>query len=158
MDEAYSKEQALDLVHTRRTALEACLAQVAPDRMTVPGVLDTWSAKDVMAHIAWWERWMVRVLDNEPAAIAELAQMRGSDGQQVVDSLNAATHAAWRDLPLAEVLAESCAAFDAAVAAISSQSDQAFARVRRVVAANTFEHYEEHARGLNDWLAGEGSS
>jgi hypothetical protein len=156
MDEASSKEQALDLVHARRAALEACLAKMATERMTVPGVMDTWSVKDVLAHIAWWERWMVRVLRSEPTALAELAQMRGDEGQQVVDGLNAATYAAWRDLPLAEVLAESHAAFDAAVATISSLSDEAFARVRRVVAANTFEHYEEHTRGIGDWLAREG--
>jgi uncharacterized protein (TIGR03083 family) len=158
MDEAYSKEQALDLVHERRAALEARLAGVAPARMTVPGVVGTWSLKDVLAHIAWWERWMVRVLHGEPAAVGELAQMRSDDGQQVVDGLNAATYAARRDLPLAEVLAESRAAFEAAVAAIADLSDQAFARARRVVAANTFEHYEEHARGIENWLAGEGGS
>jgi uncharacterized protein (TIGR03083 family) len=155
MDEAQTRDEALALIRERRAALDACLADVPPERMTAPGVADGWSVRDVLAHIAWWERWLVRVLRGERGALAELAQMRRDDGQQVVDRLNAATYDANRDRPLPEILADARPAYDEALRATASQTEDAFARYRRVVAANTWEHYDEHAEHIRDWLARE---
>jgi uncharacterized damage-inducible protein DinB/predicted RNase H-like HicB family nuclease len=69
--------------------------------LTEEPVLDGWTVKDLLAHIAAWDRWELREMrhmaSGEPP---DLSAVRD------VDSYNAAVVAAWWDRTLTEVLAE----------------------------------------------------
>jgi len=56
------KIRFLDTLLTERTEWDRVLSQIDEARMTAPGVAGEWSAKDVVAHVTWFEREMVGVL------------------------------------------------------------------------------------------------
>ncbi len=50
------KQAMLDHVQTDRRQLEKYLSRLTPEQMEQPGVVGEWSVKDVLAHLADWER------------------------------------------------------------------------------------------------------
>jgi hypothetical protein len=152
MGEVRSQAAVLNAVQGSRTALEGLLASLSDEQMTQDGVMEQWSLKDVLAHITGWEQWMLRVIHKESEALAELAKMRSGDLGRIVDAMNAATHAANRQRPLCDVQAAFQASFREVVAQLAAVADADWAHLYPVVAANTFEHYDEHAQGVQAWL------
>ena len=57
MDEPMTKAKLLDLLRSKRAEWDAVIAEVPKDRMTEPGAAGHWSVKDVIAHLAYHERW-----------------------------------------------------------------------------------------------------
>lgn len=51
-----SKHDLLAATLRERGKLDAVLATLTPEQMVEPGVVGEWSVKDVMAHLAEWER------------------------------------------------------------------------------------------------------
>ena len=61
--------RALQEVHR---AFNDLLARIPAERMNEPGALDSWSIKDVIAHLAWHEREMVGMLQAHALVGSEL--------------------------------------------------------------------------------------
>jgi len=84
-----------------RAALLGKLLGLDEQPLTEAPVLDHWTIKDILAHIAAWDRWeyqtMRRMAEGESPDFAAV---------QDVDRFNAAVVATWRERPLGEVLAE----------------------------------------------------
>jgi len=152
MPESISKDALLDAITRSHAALEGLLTGLSDDQMTRDGVMEGWSLKDVLAHITWWEQWMLRVMRGEPEAMSQLAAMRSDGGQQYVDELNAATYAANRQRPLLGALAEFHTSFQQVLQQVAAMTEAELADLHRVIAANTFDHYDEHAQGIRAWL------
>jgi hypothetical protein len=51
-----SKDQLLKDIYTERRRLEKNLSTLSAEDMIQPGVSGTWSVKDILAHLAAWER------------------------------------------------------------------------------------------------------
>jgi hypothetical protein len=51
-----SKEQLLKDIDTERRRLEKNLFTLSEEDMMLPGVLGTWSVKDILVHIVAWEK------------------------------------------------------------------------------------------------------
>lgn len=51
-----SKDQLLKDIYTERRRLEKNLSALSAEDMIQPGVLGTWSVKDILAHLTAWER------------------------------------------------------------------------------------------------------
>lgn len=51
-----SKAQLLKDIHTERRRLEKNLSALRAGDMLRPGVIGTWSVKDILAHLVAWER------------------------------------------------------------------------------------------------------
>ena len=54
-----TKTQLIAKLHESRAALEKVVAKVPPEAMAQPGLVEEWSAKDVLAHwqelhLGWW--------------------------------------------------------------------------------------------------------
>jgi len=69
--------------------------------LTETPVLDDWTVKDLLAHVAAWDRWELR----------EMMRMRAGEAPDLsavrdMDAYNAAVVSAWRERTLTEVLAE----------------------------------------------------
>ena len=153
MADARSKTEVLALIEEQHAALAAVLATARDDEMTQPGVMGEWSAKDILAHITAWEQWLLRWLRGDAEALAQRRRMR-DEFDTVVDEMNAATFAAHRDRALADVRAAFDASYQQALRTVQELADERLAENERVVAANTWEHYDEHAPALRAWIEG----
>ena len=104
MAEIKSKAQITARLQTERRRLEQNLAQLNPEDMSLPGVVNAWSVKDVLAHLAEWEAhmlvWMETARRGEPVAEIE----PGLNWKQF-EAFNQRIYERHRDQPLAEVQA-----------------------------------------------------
>src|SRR5690348_13967182 len=98
------KATLLDTLRTERARWDELLAQVPPERLTPPALAGGWSVQDLIAHIAWFEREMVNLLQSRVLAGSDLWNLPD-------DPRNAAIYQQNRDRPLAEVQAEARAVF-----------------------------------------------
>jgi hypothetical protein len=140
-----------DAIETGRTRLEAALARY-DDTTMLDRVDETWTRKDVLAHLEAWER---RVVD----LLARLRTGDVTDDAIETDELNARFYARDRDRALAEVRAGEAEAYRALLAAIDGASDEElfdgthFAWTDGDPLAGWFrgngdEHYDEHLEQL----------
>lgn len=65
-----TKNQIINNLQTERRRLEQNIAGLAPEQMVCPGVVEEWSIKDVLAHLADWEAhmpaWLGKARSGEP--------------------------------------------------------------------------------------------
>ena len=134
-----------------REGLDAAIAGLADERM-LDRIDETWTRKDVIAHLEAWER---RVVEH-------LATLRGGgtpDGSVETDELNERFFVLSRDRPLDDVLAGERDAYRAVLAAIDGATDEELFDGHHFgwtegdpladwFRGNTDEHYEEHVEQL----------
>jgi len=77
MSEMMLKQPFLELIRSTHDQLEASLKDLTPRELESSGCPGGWSIKDIVAHVAWYEAEMIKVL--------ETRSLHGSD---------------WWDLPL----------------------------------------------------------
>src|SRR5690348_17195004 len=99
-----SRDALLRRGRDEHAQLEALLGQIAEADQTRSGVTGTWSVKDHLAHLTWWEQRVIRMLGGAPDPIDAIP-----GGEKSEDDINAYVYAQNRERPLAEVRA----AFDA---------------------------------------------
>ncbi len=141
----------LEAIEAGRDRLTDALAAYSDDAM-LERIDETWTRKDVLAHVEAWER---RVVEN----LATLRRGDTPDRSIETDKLNERFHAQSRDRSLGAVLAGERDAFAAVIAAIAAASDEElfdghhFAWTEGDPLAdwfrgNTDEHYGEHLEQL----------
>lgn len=160
------KAELLRRIRDTRATWDTLLAEVGPERMTLPGVAGEWTVKDLVAHVAVYERWtawqMERALGGETAMVALPEQTAATDVNDL-DERNAAFYAVFRDQPLDETLRQSRTSYNRLLAAVIAFPDDLLANsdrfewsfgapVWRVVAGNSFAHEEEHIAHIRAWL------
>ena len=57
-----NKREFIDRVKSERERWNELMARVPADLMLNPGVEGDWSAKDILAHVMWYEREMIGML------------------------------------------------------------------------------------------------
>ena len=157
-----TKNELLSRIHRQRESLERLLATLSPDELTC--VLEDWSVKDHLAHIAAW-------LGAARASLAGLRMWQGLGlpgapaNARDWDAINATLYSLWRDVPLGEVLARWQRDHQSTVSVIEAASQAALdsahgepdapegRTVMDVVSANTYEHYLEHETWIRQQLA-----
>ena len=156
--------QVLTLMEEERERFDAALARLSRERLLAPEAYgseigegaeagDGWSAKDIVAHITWFEREMIGVIRQRALVGSELWSL-------AQDERNAAIYAQQRDLPLDETLAEAQTVYAALRAEIATLSDAEMNdpaliaempggwALWQLLAGNTWEHYAEHTPAL----------
>lgn len=161
METPMTKARLLELMDDGRARWTALLAEVGAARMTTPGVDGAWTVKDTIAHCTTWATWIVRRLEeiarNEPYVRDEVEQLE-------IDARNARYFAQNRDLALAQVLADDPRVADQLRALVAATPDADLLEVGhipwlgesplwQVVAANAYEHYDEHISLIRAWMA-----
>ncbi len=159
-DDYVDKPTLLREIDEEWTRLEAALAPLGEAQMVEAGAQGQWSVKDVLAHVTWWERWL---LAWRSAARGEALAPEGASTDEAVDRLNERTYLANRDRPLADVLADLQATHRRVVEAVEAMSDDGLTRPTHLelmpegapawefVAANTWRHYPEHYGAIESW-------
>jgi uncharacterized protein (TIGR03083 family) len=158
-----NKVELLDEMQSGYRAFVALLARLDEPQLTTPGVNGDWSVKDILAHLATWQE--RAVLKLEAAKRGEVPLFMPSiHTDEEMDQFNAATFAAKRTLPLADIMQTFHASYARLRTAVEELDDEAlFAGHKRFpwleeselwesVAGNTFAHYEEHAPMIEAWL------
>jgi hypothetical protein len=144
------KGEILERVRSTHGEFALSLAQIAPDRMTQPGVNGEWTVKDVLAHITWWEQHLLRRLRTGQDDL----YTPDVDPRETTREANAATFAASRERPLDDVRAEFDASYRELLAVLEALPMQVAAQdeVYEAIGADTFEHYPDHTEMLRAWL------
>ena len=154
----------VDIIQTERTQWNALLAQVGPDRMEIAGVEGTWSVKEIVAHLTWYER---AVVDGARQVMSGGAFTRPGGGAGGMDERNARIAAESRARPAADVLAEAEKVFGQLLQVIGGCPDNLLNDAKLLglpddippwmrVANNSYLHYHQHAQSIQAWLARQG--
>ena len=100
-----TKTQMIEKLRQSRAALEKIVAKVTPQAMGQPGVVEQWSAKDVLAHVAHWQElhlgWWAAVQRGETPEVPAPGISWSGGG---VDKLNHQIYLAHREQSLDEIL------------------------------------------------------
>lgn len=140
-----------------RAQWEALLAQMDEQRILQPGIVETWSVKDLIAHVSWYEREMVPVI--------RLRELTGSDWWALpADERNAMIYQQNSHRPLQEIVHEGQRSYTDLLEAAQTLSDQDLNDPHRfkdmpedwvpwqVFAENSSKHYQDHLPALRTWV------
>ncbi|HKZ85414.1 MAG TPA: maleylpyruvate isomerase N-terminal domain-containing protein [Anaerolineae bacterium] len=157
MSESIDKSQLLDTMRRARAGWDALLASVDEARMTQPGVCGEWSVKDLIAHVAWFEREVVDLL--------QARALLGSDLWALPpDERNVAIFERNRHRSLNDVRAEAQQVFDTLWQLMESLAEEDLIDPNRfagmppdwqpakLIAENSCEHYPQHIPQIQAWL------
>ena len=153
------KAALLAMIQAGYDQLEALLATLTAEQMTIPGVNGSWSVKDNLAHLAAWQSYqaarMQGVLDGvEPPPLAP--------GLEEEDEINEYLYQQYKDRPLADVLADFRASYQRVLATTRALSWEALngpfpwndngVPVGAYTLGNTSGHYALHQEIIQHWL------
>ena len=131
-------------------ALRDVLARVPRGRMEEAGVEGSWSVKDLIGHVSTWEG----------EAMGSIGRyLRGRDLAQLawiedIDGFNASSVEGGRSTPLADVLDDFEKTHADLVRFVEGIGEDArgVPEVETRIRVDTFDHYEEHAATIRQWL------
>ena len=143
-----------DLDASRATFHEV-LAEVDLALATVPGVMEDWSVRDLVFHLAVWCEHGSEALDLASHGRAESFSYSTGD----TDAMNARFLADGRSVSPADALAREEAAFEGFRARIAGLDEALLSlelgngdTVEAVIVYDGPEHYDEHAAHLRAWF------
>ena len=149
-----------DVLQTERAQWNALLAEVGPNRMEIPGVEGTWSVKQIVAHLTWYER---AVVDGARQISSTGTFTRANDGLGM-DERNTRVADESRTRSVDDVLAEADDVFDQMLKVIAACPDNLLNNAKLLglpddvppwmrVANNSYLHYQQHEQPIRAWLA-----
>ena len=149
---AASSKEVVRKIDCSWRELQSALAEVPGDRMEEPGVVGSWSTKDVLGHVTTWE---AEMMANVQRAVDSLEMKRYPD----IDAFNASASAAKRVMSVEDLRQELSKVHGETMRFVSALSDELLGRedVEWRVRIDTFAHYREHAEQIRRWLAPEPS-
>ncbi|MEW6716981.1 MAG: DinB family protein [Chloroflexota bacterium] len=151
------KSTLMEKLKAGRAEWEALLARIVDKKLVQPGVVGEMSVKDIIAHVTWYEREIVDVLQKRALVGSELWDLPQ-------DQRNAAIFEAYRERSLSQVTEEGRQVFEQLVAALQSfpgddLSDPVQFRDMPadwipwdIIAQNSYEHYQQHIPDILSWL------
>ncbi len=161
-----NKSDLLDSIQTGYQSFKEFLAEFDVRQMEQPGAVGKWSVKDTVAHIVVHERWMIqwitiRLEGGHPAAFQPYAIP-----DEDLDPLNEQIYQENLSVPLDEVMRDLEITHAEALKLVETSAEedilspdhfqlQGGEPLWKAIAANTFEHYEEHARDIRTWQVAE---
>jgi uncharacterized damage-inducible protein DinB len=158
MTEWMGAAQLRDLIRATNMRLDLLLSGLNVDQMNQPGAVGVWSVKDVIAHIAFWERYATgivhAVLEGETPVL---------DAEDLTETRNASVVAQYYQRPLGAVIAEWHAARGELLDALADISDEELNDPQRMawsdgrtlldrVAGNSYQHEQEHIDQIREWM------
>jgi len=156
-----TKTRIMELIQHERDALERTLAGLSQTHMTQPGVEPGRSVRDILAHLTNWEGRMVGWIGESLRGEVPQRPAPGMTWDDL-DELNQQVYLANKDKPLDEVLADFHRSYQAAWQAVEALTEDDLIDPQRfawrkgdpmwhMVAANTWEHYQEHRESIEKW-------
>lgn len=145
------REQLLARLDERWQEFKAAYSGLSENQLDVPGVVENWSVKDVLAHVNTWEEEALKYLPivlrgKKPPLYAHL--------YGGLDAFNAKMSAEKRELSPAQVLERLDATHQKLVKYIQSVPESEFTtetKFRRRLRLDTYSHYPEHTKMIRVW-------
>jgi hypothetical protein len=132
-------------------AFTGSYAGLADEALLRPGVINTWSVRDIIVHVTTWEE---EALKHLPGVLEGRRPPRYSVTYGGIDAFNALTTARKKDLPLAEVYRQQAAVHRRVLALIERAPERALAsgtRFRNRLRLDTYGHYAVHTAAILRW-------
>lgn len=147
-----NRDDTLNTVSRSWQVLERAIALVPHERVDTPGVVGPWSVKDLIGHVATWDREALQALrsyqaDGDARALATW--------QDDIDGFNARDAARKRGVDL-DVLRRELAESHRQIVELISDLEEAAFETREVetrIRVDTYDHYADHAAQILGWLA-----
>jgi hypothetical protein len=148
-----SMVEFIEKVRAGRAQIDALINALDETRMEEAIDGDGWTVKDVIAHLTWYEREMVGMLQRHNLAGSELWNASTDERNRVITAEN-------HERPLGEVRAESGMVFRQLVETLESLDEEDLHKPARfadmpsdwrpwqILAENTYEHYVAHVPAL----------
>ena len=157
-----SKQELLDFIKRDHDLLEGTMALLDADQMVEPTLDGGWAVKDLMPHLSFWELYTItrlRARSDDAALKQAEADLEAEDENE----LNERIYRQNKDRPLADVRTDFNRSFEDIVREVESLSEEdIFAQGRfliwdgepigRLIANNTYLHYQEHNNAIKAWL------
>jgi hypothetical protein len=144
-----------------RGALQDLLGEVDAELATVPGVMEDWSVRDIVYHLAVW-------CQHGSHALELATQGRGDEfaySTSDTDAMNVRFLTEGRGVSAADALSREEAAFTAFRERIAALDEALMSlrlgngdTVEEVIVYDGPEHYEEHAEHLRAWFGADDES
>ena len=155
-----TRDELLAQIKQAHANLTATLEGISDETMTMRPVIDWWTLKDMLGHIAMWERVALKFVEEYQREGAP--KSLGLKDDAAVDAYNKRGAAERRDWPLARVRSESAAAVHDLLAAIDHLTDEQLnaplaapwesgVALERLIAWNSYEHVPEHIAQIVAW-------
>lgn len=146
---------AVQGLETARSEFLDALATVDADLVTVPGVVEDWSVRDLVVHVAFWA-------EHAAGAIDLARSGRGSEfaySTADTDAINAQLLADGRAISPGDALRREDAAFSGLRQRVATLTEEDLAlrlgngdTVADVVRYDGADHYDEHTAHLRAWF------
>ena len=145
------RDDTLNTVSRSWQVLERAIALVPDDRVDTPGVIGSWSVKDLIGHVATWDREASQALrsylaDDDVTALV--------DWPDDIDGFNAREATRKTATDLAVLRHELDESHRQVVELISSLAEVEFETraVETRIRVDTYDHYADHTAQILDWL------
>ena len=156
-----SKQELLDAMASARRRFEEALERMPRERFLDPGRWGDWTLKDLVAHVAAYERWTAEQMSATPSE-EERTALEG-EASAGVDAVNDMIYSDHRDDTLDQVLEESRAAHAALHAAVERLDERDLASPQwwtggrtlfQMIPEQSSIHYRDHVEDLERAAAG----
>jgi hypothetical protein len=147
------KSQFLSEIFETHKQYEETIERLDDEQLLIPGTCGKWSVKDVIAHITWYERQMVVILESCIFSGSDLWNLTNENRNEII-------HAESHSLSLDIIRREAREVFKTMYDLLDTLSEddllksEKFANMPRdwipweVIASNTCDHYPEHTRDI----------
>jgi hypothetical protein len=161
MGERLNSSRIAERMAAERARFLETLAQMREDEIVDIRVQEEWTSKDIVAHIAAWERELVCWLRTAARGEAPDIPAPGT-WSSYMDHFNARCYADNCERPLAEIMAESHQAYQQLMAGLRELPDDPHDEVWSAwqagqppwgLLASFYEHYREHAEPIRAWVS-----
>lgn len=151
------KKNFVEQITMERKLLDDVLAPLTQEKMVSVNIVGNWTIKDVIAHITWFDREMVQLLQTRELAGSDLWLLTDDERNVIIYNEN-------KDRPLDEVMAESNTIFQQLELEIMKLEDVDLvdpARFKQmpldwvpweILEGSTNRHYKDHREGIEEWL------
>ena len=155
-----TKSELLARIRPARAALDGTIRALSERQLAAPGADAGWALKDHLAHLATWEDMIAAHLRD--GSDHEIVGMDADTyAAQSLDALNDAIYALHKARPVEEVIAHYARAHEHVLSVLNALDDAAFQQpywhddssgrtVMEKVTGDTYRHYIEHLRWIEE--------
>lgn len=164
MSDPTNKTELLEAMQSSYAAFEALLAPLSEEQLTTPGVNGEWAIKDILVHLATWQKRMALRLEALARDDETNPNQPPINTDEEMNRFNDETFAANRTRPLNLVWFDFRSSYQRMLEDTKALSESNLFDKQRYawlegdalwenIAGNSFAHYKEHTPMIEAWLA-----
>jgi hypothetical protein len=150
-------QELLDGLEAARNEFLAALDDIDPALRLSPGLVEDWSARDLLAHVGYWTGHAAESLHR-----AEQGELSESRDELSVDERNEVVARVARETDFATVASREQGAYDAFVARLAAVDPESLGdrnaegdTLEEIVGFDGADHYREHTLDIRAWFNGQ---